>query len=63
MVVRAVASIARSRPSLPVTATFYGRGDTLPALEALAAELGIADRVSFGGRIPIEDVPRAVAEG
>lgn len=63
VVLRAVAGIARSRPSLPLRATFYGRGDTLPALEALAAELGIADRVSFPGRIPIEDVPRAVAEG
>lgn len=63
IVVRAVASIAHSRPSLPVMATFYGRGDTLPALEALAAELDIADRITFGGRIPIEDVPRAVAEG
>jgi glycosyltransferase involved in cell wall biosynthesis len=46
-----------------VKATFYGRGDALPALEALATELEIADRVSFPGRIPIEDVPRAVAEG
>jgi len=63
VVVRAVASIARSRPSLPVMATFYGRGDTRPGLEALAVELGIAACVSFGGRIPIEDVPRALAEG
>ena len=63
VVVRAVASMARSRPSLPVMATFYGRGDTLPTLQALAADLDIADRITFGGRIPIEDVPRAVAEG
>jgi glycosyltransferase involved in cell wall biosynthesis len=63
VVLRAVAAIARIRPSLPVRATFYGRGDALPALEALAAELGIAARVDFPGRIPIEDVPRAVAEG
>jgi glycosyltransferase involved in cell wall biosynthesis len=63
VVLRAVAAIARIRPNLPVKATFYGRGDALPALEALAAELGIADRVEFPGRIPIEDVPRAVADG
>ena len=63
VVLRAVAELARLRPKLPLTATFYGRGDALPALEALAAELGIADRVDFPGRIPIEDVPRAVAEG
>jgi len=63
IVVRAVAEIARTRPTLPVMATFYGRGDTLPALEALAAELGISDRVGFAGRIPIEEVPGVVAGG
>jgi glycosyltransferase involved in cell wall biosynthesis len=62
VVMRAMAAIAGSRPGLPLTAAFYGRGDTLPELEALAGELGIADRVSFPGRIPIEEVPRAVAE-
>jgi glycosyltransferase involved in cell wall biosynthesis len=62
VVLRAVASIARTRSGLPLRATFYGRGDALPALETLAAELGIADRVSFPGRIPIEDVPAAVAD-
>lgn len=61
VVLRAVAEIARTRPALPVTATFYGRGDAQPMLESLAAELGIADRVSFPGRIPMEEVPRAVA--
>jgi glycosyltransferase involved in cell wall biosynthesis len=61
VVLRAVASLARTRPELPVSAIFYGRGDAQTALEALTARLGIADRVSFPGRIPIEDVPRAVA--
>ena len=53
-----------SRPPGPRwTSTFevYGRGDTGPALAAQAAELGIADRVTFHGRIAIEDVPAAVA--
>jgi glycosyltransferase involved in cell wall biosynthesis len=63
VVLRAVAAIVRSRPNLSVTATLYGRGDALAGLEALAAELGIADRVGFPGRIPIEAVPRAVADG
>jgi glycosyltransferase involved in cell wall biosynthesis len=63
VVLRAVASIARLRPDLPLTASLYGRGDAQPELEALAAELGIADRVAFPGRIPIEDVPAAVAGG
>jgi glycosyltransferase involved in cell wall biosynthesis len=61
VVLRAVASLGRTQPDLPVHATFYGRGDAQAPLEALAADLGIADRVSFPGRIPIEDVPRAVA--
>ncbi len=63
VLLRAVASIASARPKLALRATLYGRGDAQPALEALASELGIADRVFFPGRIPIEDVPRAVAEG
>ena len=63
VLLRATASIVRSRPKLPLHATLYGRGDALPALEALAAELGIADRIEFPGRIPIEDVPAAVAGG
>ena len=63
VLLRAIASIARSRPKLPLNATLYGRGDALPALEALAAELGIADRIEFPGRIAIEDVPAAVAGG
>jgi glycosyltransferase involved in cell wall biosynthesis len=63
VVVRAVAELVRIRPSLPVMATFYGRGDTRPELEALAAELAVSDRVIFAGRIPIEDVPGAVADG
>jgi glycosyltransferase involved in cell wall biosynthesis len=62
VLLRAIASIAARRPKLPVSARLYGRGDAQPGLEALAAELGIADRVGFPGRIPIEEVPRAVAE-
>ena len=61
VVLRAVASLARTRPGLRVDATFYGRGDAQEHLEALAAELGVADRVGFPGRIPIEEVPAAVA--
>jgi glycosyltransferase involved in cell wall biosynthesis len=63
VVLRAVAAIKAARPELKVQATFYGRGDAQPMLESLAAELGITDRVSFPGRIPIETVPRAVADG
>jgi glycosyltransferase involved in cell wall biosynthesis len=59
--IAAVARIAAERPDLDVAFDVYGRGDTGPALAAQAAELGIADRVTFHGRIPIEDVPAAVA--
>ena len=59
--VRAVARLAARRPDLPVHLDLYGRGDSRPGLEALAAELGVADRLTFHGRIPIEDVPAAIA--
>ena len=63
VLLRAVASIVRARPSLKLNASLYGRGDAQSALEALAAELGIAERIAFPGRIPIEAVPAAVANG
>ncbi|MEW5992180.1 MAG: glycosyltransferase family 4 protein [Chloroflexota bacterium] len=59
--VRAVAELTRRRPQLPVHLDLFGRGDSRPALEATAAELGVADRLTFHGRIPIEDVPAAIA--
>ena len=61
VLLRAVAEIVRLRPGLPVAVTLYGRGDARESLVTLAAELMIADIVSFPGRIPIEQVPAAVA--
>lgn len=58
---RAVARLAALRPDLPVHLDLYGRGDSEPVLEALGDDLGIRDRVTFHGRIPIEDVPAAIA--
>ena len=49
------------RPKLEVAYDVYGRGDSDPALRERAAGLGIGDRVVFHGRIPIEDVPAAIA--
>jgi glycosyltransferase involved in cell wall biosynthesis len=57
----AVARIATERPELDVLLDVYGRGDTEHALRAEAERLGIGDRVAFHGRIPIDDVPAAVA--
>jgi glycosyltransferase involved in cell wall biosynthesis len=58
---RAVAAIHASRPDLDVVLDLYGRGDFEDALRSLASDLGIAERVVFHGRIPIDDVPAALA--
>jgi glycosyltransferase involved in cell wall biosynthesis len=59
--IRAVAQIAADRPDLDVRFDLYGRGDSEEELRALVAELGMRGRVTFHGRIPIDDVPAAVA--
>jgi glycosyltransferase involved in cell wall biosynthesis len=59
--IRAVGLLERRRPDLPVRLEIYGRGDSRAGLEAVAAEDGVADRVIFHGRIPIEEVPGAIA--
>ena len=61
VLMRAVARIHKARPDLPITADFYGRGDSKEPLEALAAELGISDLVTLPGRIPIDQVSGKVA--
>ena len=57
----AIARLVRDRPDLRLAFDAYGRGDAEPALRGQAEALGIADRVQFHGRIPIEAVPGAVA--
>jgi glycosyltransferase involved in cell wall biosynthesis len=59
--IAAVGRIAATRPDLDIALDVYGRGDTEPALRVQAEALGIGDRVTFHGRIPIDDVPAAVA--
>ncbi len=59
--IEAVAAMARARPALPVVLDVYGRGDAESTLRATAADLGIADRVRFHGRIALEAVPAAIA--
>jgi glycosyltransferase involved in cell wall biosynthesis len=49
------------RADLPVALEVYGRGDADDAWRAQAAERGLADAITFHGRIPIEDVPAAIA--
>jgi glycosyltransferase involved in cell wall biosynthesis len=57
----AIHLLTTDRPDLRLVLDLYGRGDGEPALRDRALELGIADRILFHGRIPIEDVPAAVA--
>jgi glycosyltransferase involved in cell wall biosynthesis len=57
----AVGRLATERPDLDVAVDVFGRGDSEPALRDQAERLGIAERVTFHGRIPIEEVPAAVA--
>jgi glycosyltransferase involved in cell wall biosynthesis len=57
----AVARLVRQRPGLEVVLDVYGRGDSLERLQAQAAALGVAERIVFHGRIPLETVPAAVA--
>ncbi len=61
VVLDALARIDARRPELQVSLDLYGRGDSEPALRARAAGLGVAERVTFRGRIPIEEVPAAIA--
>ena len=58
---QAVAAVHRRRRDLDVVLELYGRGDSEAMLREQATQLGIADRVTFHGRIPIDDVPAAVA--
>jgi glycosyltransferase involved in cell wall biosynthesis len=57
----AVAALRELRPALAVAFDVYGRGDAADPLADRARERGVADRIIFHGRIPIEDVPDAIA--
>jgi glycosyltransferase involved in cell wall biosynthesis len=61
VVIDAVARLTVSRPERPFLLEVYGRGDAEPAWRDRAAALGVADRIVFHGRIPIDDVPAAIA--
>ncbi len=61
VLLEAVAAIWRARPELAVHLDVFGRGDAAERLVDQASRLGLEDRVTFHGRIPIDDVPAAVA--
>jgi glycosyltransferase involved in cell wall biosynthesis len=50
-----------AHPDAPVVFTVVGEGPAKPGLEALAAELGVANRVRFTGLVPHAAVPATVA--
>jgi glycosyltransferase involved in cell wall biosynthesis len=57
----AVARLCDLRPDLEVVLDVFGRGDSETALREQAAARGLGGRVVFHGRIPIDDVPGAIA--
>jgi len=59
--IEALALIRARRPDMPTRLDLYGRDFGEVPLGEQAHELGVADRVFFHGRIPIDDVPAAVA--
>jgi len=56
-----IRSMAATRAELPVTLRVVGEGPAREDLEALAAELGIAESVQFVGLVPHEEIPEQVS--
>lgn len=48
--------LVQERLAIPVTLRVVGGGDDLERLRGLTAELGVADRVTFTGRVPFADL-------
>ncbi len=61
VVLAAIGRLAVTRPDLPVCLDLYGRDFAEVPLRDRAAALGVADRVEFHGRVPIEAIPGAIA--
>ncbi len=61
VVLDAIGILRTRRPALPVALELYGRDFEEVPLHDQAERLGIADAVTFHGRIPIGEVPAAIA--
>jgi glycosyltransferase involved in cell wall biosynthesis len=61
LVLRAIADLCRDRPDLDLRFDVFGRDYGETGWPALAAQLGIGERVAFHGRIPIDEIPAAIA--
>ena len=57
----AVARLRTDRPDLPITLDLYGRDFAEVPLRDQASALGLDDIVTFHGRVPLDDVPAALA--
>jgi len=57
-----IRALTRLEPALDATFTIVGDGDQRKNLEKLAAELGVADRVTFTGRVSDEQLRRHLTE-
>ncbi|HET9614646.1 MAG TPA: glycosyltransferase family 4 protein [Candidatus Limnocylindrales bacterium] len=57
----ALARIAELRPNQPIHLDVYGRDFGEEPLATLAERLGVGEHVTFHGRVPLEDVPAAIA--
>lgn len=61
-VIRGLALLRSATPPINATLTIAGRGESEPLLQELAATLGVASAVHFAGRVPMDEVPRLIAE-
>lgn len=61
VLLQAIARIRAQRTELPVCLELYGRDFDEVPLRSLARELGLSERVTFHGRVPIDAVPAAIA--
>jgi glycosyltransferase involved in cell wall biosynthesis len=61
VVVDALARLAIDRRDVAWSLDVYGRGDAETTLRARVERAGLGERITFHGRIPIEDVPAAIA--
>ena len=60
---KGVDTLLRALPGLPVRAVIVGDGPCRRSLEALSAELGVTDRVTFTGQSPGRDTLRVAPRG
>jgi glycosyltransferase involved in cell wall biosynthesis len=59
--VAALGRLAELRPELAVHLDVFGRDYNEPPMAAGVAASGLADRITFHGRVPLEAVPAAIA--